>query len=100
MLSPLLALVLVSCTGKDDSGDDLQPTVELSDCDPIAPTLCGLPFPSTFYMREDSTSATGWRVHLGETYREYRDRSVDFIAARNSRIDRWSKEHLPSGSES
>ena len=35
-----------------------------------------------------------------ETYREYRDRSVDFIAARNSRIDRWSKEHLPSGSES
>ena len=67
MLSPLLALVLVSCTGKDDSGDDLQPTVELSDCDPIAPTLCGLPFPSTFYMREDSTSATGWRVHMGET---------------------------------
>lgn len=67
MLSPLLALVLVSCTGKDEDGEKIQPTVELSDCDPIAPTLCGLPFPSTFYMRPDAESATGWRVHLGET---------------------------------
>ena len=69
MLSSLLVLALISCKGKD-KGDDSQPAaeaLELSDCDPIAPTLCGLPFPSTFYMREDATSATGWRVHLGET---------------------------------
>lgn len=29
-----------------------------------------------------------------ETYREYRRRSIDFINARNVRIDKWAREHL------
>jgi hypothetical protein len=37
------------------------------DCDPTAPTVCGLPFPSTFYMRPDPATETGWRIAFGET---------------------------------
>lgn len=37
------------------------------DCDPIAPTRCGLPFPSTYFMREATSSPTGFMVALGET---------------------------------
>jgi len=65
---PLSLLLLLACKHGDDApADDSAAPVELSDCDPIAPTLCGLPFPSTFYMRTDDSSPTGWRVHLGET---------------------------------
>ncbi len=58
----LLSLIL-ACTGKEEA----TTYDALSDCDPVAPTQCGLPFPSTFYMVEDATSATGWRVNLGAT---------------------------------
>lgn len=37
------------------------------DCDPIAPELCGLPFPSNVYMVADETSPTGARVAFGPT---------------------------------
>lgn len=40
---------------------------EWADCDPIAFVKCANPFPSSYYLKEDSTSATGWRVRLGET---------------------------------
>ena len=60
-------LLLLACTGKgDDTGADYS-GIPLSDCDPVAPTHCGLPFPSTFYMAEDPTTASGWRIHLGPT---------------------------------
>ncbi|MDG1483283.1 MAG: hypothetical protein P8R54_27080, partial [Myxococcota bacterium] len=59
----LLSLLLACSSGEEDA----PRYTELSDCDPVAPTLCGLPFPSTFYMVEDTTSATGWRVNLGPT---------------------------------
>lgn len=62
----LLALLL-ACTGKDATDDTGDEPIALSDCDPVAPSLCGLPFPSTFYMREDQGTQTGWRIHLGET---------------------------------
>ena len=37
------------------------------DCDPIAPTRCGLPFPSTYFMTPSEDSRTGFQVALGET---------------------------------
>jgi hypothetical protein len=58
-------LLLLACRG--DGDDSAGPTGPRGDCDPVAPTLCGLPFPSTFYMAEDATTATGWRVALGPT---------------------------------
>jgi hypothetical protein len=63
-LLPIIWLTLAACNGGDDTGTLTGP---LSDCDPTAPSLCGLPFPSTFYMVEDSTTETGWRVNLGPT---------------------------------
>ena len=37
------------------------------DCDPIVPERCGFPFPSNVYLKEDPTTATGYRVNFGET---------------------------------
>jgi hypothetical protein len=40
---------------------------EHPDCDPISLGLCADPFPSTYFMREDAESPTGWRIALGAT---------------------------------
>lgn len=61
--------LLFACTSPDapdDTGGGLTPR-EYSDCDPISYDYCALPFPSSFYEREDPTSPTGVRVHLGPT---------------------------------
>ena len=70
----LLALLSLACNGDTDpvtdSGagtDGSASSVPFSDCDPLVPTACGYPFPSTFYMVEDADTPTGWRVNLGET---------------------------------
>jgi hypothetical protein len=36
-----------------------------ADCDPIDPTACAYPFPSSFYLRSDPTSVTNVRVNFG-----------------------------------
>lgn len=65
-----LLLLLPACgepaTPGDVKDDGVEPR-EFSDCDPIAYDYCALPYPSSFYLREDASSATGWRVHLGAT---------------------------------
>jgi hypothetical protein len=33
-------------------------------CDPIVPTQCGYPFPSSVYLVTDSTTATGYRIAM------------------------------------
>ncbi|APR75368.1 Hypothetical protein A7982_00714 [Minicystis rosea] len=38
-----------------------------ADCDPLVPTQCGFPFPSSVYLRDDSTTKTGKRVRFGDT---------------------------------
>lgn len=64
-----LLIALLACTDTPtDAGTTTVPTSgTFSDCDPIAPTLCGLPFPSTFHMRPDAETPSGWRVALGPT---------------------------------
>ncbi len=37
------------------------------DCDPMVPTECGLPFPSSVWTIPDSTTATGVHVYFGKT---------------------------------
>ncbi|MDP2309315.1 MAG: hypothetical protein Q8P18_25060 [Pseudomonadota bacterium] len=63
----LLLLALSACTkpAADDTGG-VTPR-EFSDCDPISYDYCSLPYPSSFYLRTDDTSATGFRVQLGAT---------------------------------
>ncbi|MES2639099.1 MAG: hypothetical protein V4850_06435 [Myxococcota bacterium] len=63
----LLLLVLSACTkpSEDDTGG-VTPRA-FSDCDPISYDYCSLPYPSSFYLREDAATATGFRVQLGAT---------------------------------
>lgn len=71
MTALALLSLLLACTSDpaDDTGTDggTGGQGSFSDCDPIAPTLCGLPFPTTFHMRADDSTPTGWRVALGPT---------------------------------
>lgn len=63
----LLLLALSGCTKPaDDDTAGVTPRA-FSDCDPISYDYCSLPYPSSFYLRADETSATGFRVQLGAT---------------------------------
>jgi hypothetical protein len=80
-------LLMAACS---DGPADVTDWGARGDCDPIAPTLCGLPFPSTFYMAEDSDSPTGWRIQLGpETLPENANDRQPSPALWNER-DGWS----------
>lgn len=68
-MNALLALLLVSCKEKEDT---VAPR-PWSDCDPISYEYCAVPFPSTYFMKEDSTSPTGWRVDLRAKTLPYTD---------------------------
>lgn len=63
-------LMAIGC-GDEKAADDPDSgaaVVEADwDCDPIAPTRCGLPFPSTYFMTPSEDSRTGFQVALGET---------------------------------
>ncbi|MFZ5481231.1 MAG: hypothetical protein ACOZNI_31015 [Myxococcota bacterium] len=62
----MLLLALFACTGDEPpAGADGVEERPFSDCDPISYDYCALPYPSSFYLREDATTETGWRVHLG-----------------------------------
>ncbi|KAH3766727.1 ATP-dependent DNA helicase RecG [Pelomyxa schiedti] len=52
-----------------------DPSSELcySGCNPYDPSMCMLPFPSTFYLKSDNTTPTGWRVNIS-SHASVRDR--------------------------
>jgi len=78
----LLTFLLLACSacgsdskqesmGSDTNEPQSEPTDTGDDgwnwdCDPIAPSRCALPFPSTYFMEPSDTSVTGWQVALGE----------------------------------
>ena len=49
--------------------DDVKTGLPLlgSDCDPLTPTQCGYPFPSSVYLADDAATPTGKHVVFGET---------------------------------
>ena len=57
-----LGLLLLPACGGGESEEEQPVTGEFSVCDPLDEGLCAFPFPSTFYMREDSESESGWRL--------------------------------------
>jgi hypothetical protein len=79
-LAPLL-LCIPACSDDGSPDDDalapsdprVQGGVTLAgpylsgDCDPLAPTHCGYPFPSNVYLVADDARATGRRVQFGAT---------------------------------
>ncbi len=67
LFAPLLLVGCASPGGDTGSpGGDENADVNW-DCDPLVPDHCGMPFPSTYFMVEDPSTATGWRVNLGPT---------------------------------
>ncbi len=71
---PFVALVIIACSSKSSTGTGTPPPdvtggVPLlgADCDPIAPSRCGFPFPSNVYMVDDATTPTGKHVAFGAT---------------------------------
>ncbi len=66
MVLTLMLLAACAQDGDDSGGTAVAPRA-YSDCDPISYDYCSLPYPSSFYEREDSTTPTGVRVHLGAT---------------------------------
>ena len=58
MLAVFLAL---SCNGKDEPLDKVY-----SGCDPTDDAKCYLPYPSTYHMAQDDTTASGWTIDFGE----------------------------------
>ncbi len=37
-----------------------------SPCEPLSPAVCGMPFPSSYFLEADSSTETGYRVNVGE----------------------------------
>jgi len=62
----LVLLTLMACETTGPDKEDTDAAAVNWDCDPVAPTVCGLPFPSTFYMQEDPGTETGWRIAFGD----------------------------------
>lgn len=65
------ALVFGGCSDDDNDNDDNGNGSEngdlTSDCDPIDPSECALPWPSNLYLVDDASTATGARLQFGET---------------------------------
>jgi len=73
-LTALLLLTAAGCNGdaeKEDAAPEIDPT-----CDPLDPSLCALPFPSSLFLTEDDGTSSGYRVaYLDETLPINRDDS-------------------------
>jgi hypothetical protein len=70
-----MLFLLLACTGAGPKPTDTATASDpqllgpflTGDCDPIAPDVCGFPFPSNVYLRPDPTTETGARVAFGPT---------------------------------
>lgn len=66
-LEPLDSPATTTGTSSGDTSPiDSGPLLE-GDCDPIAPSRCGLPFPSNVYLVDDAATPSGKRVQFGAT---------------------------------
>ena len=64
----MLLFSLFFACNTDKESEDLPPmATELTDCDPIDPSLCAFPFPSAFFMVDDDTTESGYRIAFGDT---------------------------------
>lgn len=66
---------------EEDGSEEVSPDVELDtdteevtepegpnpDCDPLDPHYCQFPWPSSLYLEEDASRATGYTLRFGET---------------------------------
>lgn len=65
LVSLPVTLLLAACPPKaEDSAVDWGPR---GDCNPVDDAHCLLPFPSSFYLEDDASTPTGFRVAFGST---------------------------------
>ena len=76
----VLLLALLACKGDDPATSTVptptpQPTTSspapytharATSCDPLDPSVCALPWPSSYFQQPDEASASGWRHHLAD----------------------------------
>jgi hypothetical protein len=76
-----------ACNSSKGSGVATQsatlgaPPLLLQDCDPIVPSHCGLPFPSSVWTMPDSTRETGMHLYFGKTTLPTYDDQGDHVDA-------------------
>jgi len=78
-----LGLFLAGCSQSD--GANLNPN-----CNPVAAGDCALPWPSSFYLAADSTTATGFRVAIPDGVMPVSDFGAKFDPARLNLMDGFS----------
>ncbi|MBT3220249.1 MAG: hypothetical protein HN348_14275 [Proteobacteria bacterium] len=66
MYMVLFSVILAGCIKDGDSDTDVM-VEEFSGCDTLDKSLCVFPFPSNYFIAEDSETPTGYRVNFGET---------------------------------
>lgn len=102
-LLPILGAALPACDGSAADTSPPAPPGAADDganpdprCQPIAPvgsasaTSCALPFPSSFYLTDDTTTATGLRVNFPPGLLPRNNRQQDFDPARLNLLDGFS----------
>lgn len=93
----LSALLLVACGDDDATGGDpdagTTPDAGPSypaECENVSPMDCLLPWPSSRYLAEDSTTATGFRIEVPEGAMPRNSRSIPVDPDILSRFDGFS----------
>ena len=77
MLASFASLSAVGCDGNTMGGNDAGPPpmedagpgedLLRADCEALVPEFCALPFPSDYWLADDTSTPTGHRVALGPT---------------------------------
>lgn len=48
-----------------------ESTASYADCDPLVPKACMMPFPSSYWLKKDSSAPSGYRVRIGSSSLPY-----------------------------
>lgn len=77
-------------TTDDARGDTDAPDPALRDCDPLQESVCALPWPSSLYLQEDSSRATGYTLQFGATTLPANNRGAHISPEDYRRLDGYS----------
>lgn len=104
--NPLSLSALVLALGCQSGTPDIEPAVEwpLLECDPIAPSVCGFPWPNNVFTVEDPTTATGRRLALSDALVPKDKQGNPMVADRWNAFDGFSPGgsilvHLPGATD-
>ncbi len=79
-----VALLGVAACSEDKATDENQFREE---CNPLGDVACVLPFPSSAFLKEDSSSATGFRVDFADNSLPVNADGIDVLAGPYNRFD-------------